>query len=214
MKKLLPLLVLLVLAPAAAAAAPRLAPGDPAPAFDVRDAQGKRVTLAGFKGKKLLLSFHRYAACVFCNLRVHDEIERYAAWRRDGLDVVAFFESPPESVRAYVGKQQPPFALVPDPDREVYARYGVVETGGNMLAVLGRTGEILRGQRLGLLATKQEGEFNLLPADFLIGPDGRVHTAYYGNDIGDHLSFEAIDRFVAEGRPAPPRPAGCRPLSW
>jgi hypothetical protein len=35
-----------------------------------------------------------------------------------------------------------------------------------------------------------------MPADFLIGPDGRIVEAYYGRDIGDHLSIERIDALL------------------
>jgi hypothetical protein len=37
-----------------------------------------------------------------------------------------------------------------------------------------------------------------MPADFLIGPDGRFLLVHYGKDIGDHLSLADIERALAE----------------
>lgn len=179
------------------AGAARLVTGTPAPDFAVVDLDGKPVALAELKGKRVLLSFYRYAACVFCNLRTHDVIARAPEWQRQGLTLVAFFQSPAASMRKYVGKQNPPFALVPDPERKVYAQYGVEASGWGLIRGLTRFGDIGRGKDLGFLQNEPEGETNLLPADFLIDGEGRIAEAYYAQDIGDHLPFERIDRFVA-----------------
>lgn len=37
-----------------------------------------------------------------------------------------------------------------------------------------------------------DGNTNLIPADFLIGPDLTVERAYYGADIGDHLPLDDV----------------------
>lgn len=196
----------LVVGVAPPAGAARLVTGTPAPDFAVTDLDGKPLALADLKGKRVLLSFYRYAACVFCNLRTHDVIERAPEWQRQGLTVVAFFQSPAASMRKYVGKQRPPFALVPDPDRKVYAQYGVEASGWGMIRGLTRFAEISRGKDLGLLQNDPEGETTLLPADFLIDAEGRIAEAYYAQDIGDHIPFERIDRFAgtAAARPTAP----------
>jgi hypothetical protein len=36
-----------------------------------------------------------------------------------------------------------------------------------------------------------------MPADFLIGPDGRILKAHYGRDIGDHLAMKEVDASLA-----------------
>lgn len=189
--------VALVLAVAPPTGAARLGTGAPAPEFAVTDLAGKPVSLEAYRGKPVLLSFYRYAACVFCNLRTHDVIERAPAWQAKGLVILAFFQSPAASMKKYVGTQAPPFALIPDPAREVYAKYGVEASGWGMLRGLTRVGDMNRGKALGLLHNAPEGETTLLPADFLIDAEGRIAEAYYAQDIGDHLPFERIDRFVA-----------------
>jgi len=43
-----------------------------------------------------------------------------------------------------------------------------------------------------------EGDKSIVPADFLIKEDGSIHTAFYGNHIGDHLPIENIPIFEWE----------------
>lgn len=188
---------LLALAPAALAGPGPLAAGQPAPAFATVDVAGKKQALEAYRGKRVLLCFFRYAACVFCNLRNHDMLERFPAWQQRGLVVLAFFESPAESVKAYVGQQGLPWPLIADPERAIYAKYGVTAKDPSPgMHAAGRLGEVWRGRQLGLLNNKPEGEQALLPAEFMVEPDGKVHEAYYATDLGDHVPFARIDAFV------------------
>jgi hypothetical protein len=42
-----------------------------------------------------------------------------------------------------------------------------------------------------------------MPADFLVGPDGRFLLVHYGKDIGDHLALADIERALAESSSGP-----------
>ena len=48
----------------------RVAEGEPARDFRVVDVDGKEIALEDYRGRWLLLSFSRYAACPRCVLRV------------------------------------------------------------------------------------------------------------------------------------------------
>jgi len=37
-----------------------------------------------------------------------------------------------------------------------------------------------------------------MPADFLIGPDGRIVKAHYGSEIGDHLPVTEVEAALNE----------------
>ena len=50
------------------------------------------------KGKKVMLSFYRYAACPLCNLRVNDLINHYPDFNNKGLEMIAIFQSPTKSI--------------------------------------------------------------------------------------------------------------------
>lgn len=61
-----------------------------------------------------------------------------------------------------------------------------------LLGLTLRMGRALKAMRKGFLPGRMDGHVTLVPADFLIGPDGRILIAYYGKDIADHLSIEII----------------------
>src|SRR5689334_15597216 len=114
----------------------KLHTGTPAPAFQTVDLFGNPIDLAGYLGASLLLSFFRNAACAMCNLRMHALIQRHAELRRAGLEIVAVFESPAESMRQYVGKQDAPFPLIADPEAELYALYGLENSQEKVAATI------------------------------------------------------------------------------
>lgn len=173
----------------------RLKVGQAAPDFKVRDIYDELHSLNRYRGQKLLLSFYRYASCPLCNQRVHRLSKRVTKWREMGLAILAVFESPEERIRQYVGRQEPPFPLIPDPERALYNQYGVESSWFKYVLAAGPfLGSLLRGFRPG----KTDGKKALVPADFLIDPAGIIQTAFYGRHIGDHVPVETIEIFLKQ----------------
>jgi hypothetical protein len=112
----------------------RLREGQLAPDFDVTDIYGRRVALERYRGRLTLLSFHRAAVCPLCNLRLAHLIRRAPAYRRAGLEIIAFFESSP----ARPPLSRPPARAIPDHRRP----------GARGLHPL-RSGDIAAGRGLG-----------------------------------------------------------------
>lgn len=175
----------------------KLSAGDRAPAFTLADLQGRPVSLEDFRGRKLLLSFYRYASCPFCNLQVHALSQRAPDWQARGLDLVAVFQSPRESILEHAGKVDRPFAILPDPSRGLYRAYGVEGSWGGFLKGGLKVGKLASALKEGFLPGKMEGDVNMVPADFLIDEEGRIGLAYYGRDISDHLDVAEVERFLA-----------------
>ena len=176
----------------------RLKPGDRAGEFKVETLDGRRVALQDYAGGRLLLSFHRYASCPLCNLRVHQLIRNLDRFREKGLQVLAVFQSPPESIIKYVGRQKAPFPLVADPEHAMYRAYGVETSWGGFVKGGLRVVSLTRALGLGFRPGLMEGRVALVPADFLIGPDLTISRAYYGRDIGDHLPLSEIESWLEE----------------
>ena len=89
--------------------------------------------------------------------------------------------------------------IIPDPDHTIYKQYKVQSSLGGFIKSGLKLGKLYRAIfkkkfRMG----KMEGNKTLVPADFLINPDGTIHTAFYGKDISDHLPLEAIYAFLRE----------------
>lgn len=180
----------------------RLQPGMIAPTFTVSDICGNPVALESYRGRKVLLSFFRFSACAMCNLRVHQFIERYPQWERQGMDVIAVFESPIANMKTYVGTQNAPFPLIADPSADLYELYGTETSEEKVQATLAdaRTKTfVAEASAAGFeLTPEKDSNFLRIPAEFLIDENGIVQVAHYNQLITDHLAFTVIDHF-AEG---------------
>lgn len=108
------------------------------------------------------------------------------------------FHTSAEELLRYAGDL--PFAVIADPDKRLYAAFGV-ESGRRALLDPRVWGPILRGVFRSLAAilrgspvpplNPQGGRFGL-PADFLIASDGRVLASKYGSHAYDQWSVDEI----------------------
>lgn len=99
--------------------------GDKAPTFTGKDANGTKISLADYKGKKLVLYFYPQddtPTCTTqaCNLRDND-----ALLRKEGFSVLGISPDDEKSHLKFVGKFNLPFPLVADPDHTIIDRYEV-----------------------------------------------------------------------------------------
>jgi thioredoxin-dependent peroxiredoxin len=169
--------------------------GQIAPTFQTQDVFEKPVTV-GKAQHWTLLSFLRNGACAICNLRIHELISKYPELQELGLEVIAVFESPVDSIRTNVTKQNVPFTLLSDPEAKLYDLYQV-ETSQEKVALTMQMPEtqvvIAQAASIGYPLTPEENSnFYRIPADFLIDPEGNLRIAHYANHLTDHLSFAAI----------------------
>ena len=172
------------------------ATGDHVP-FSTVDVDGRPVTLEQFHGRPLLLMFFRYASCPMCNLRLHDFAKEYPRLRATReLAAVAFFHSPAEAITRNAGRRDDLFSLVADPDQEIYRHFGVGTSWVGLLKSMVLPSfyrDWIRSMRHGFWGGA-DARMAGMPADFLVGTDGRILLAHYGHDIGDHLPLAAIER--------------------
>lgn len=170
--------------------------------FDTVDIYGEPIRLSDYRGKKVILSFFRDAACPFCNFRVYELTHQYKRWQRENLEVITFFSSPAEEVKAHVARYPRPFRMVSDPNLEIYHQYGVEHSAMALLkAMLFRIPRIYKGIRTGG-RPRPNPHVKLVPADFLLNEAGQVVETWYGRNTSDHIPLERIDAFIEEGRPA------------
>jgi peroxiredoxin len=178
----------------------RLKPGTAAPAFDVTDVHGRPIRLTDFRGRRLMLSFYRFASCPFCNLRVHRLLQLRETFERNNLSMVAVFQSRAERIRAHVGAQDDALPIVADPENRLYAAYGIEASQVAVVrAAVRRLGDAAMAISKGFLPADIDADKTTVPADFLIDERGIIRVAYYGRDIGDHLPVERIQSYLAVG---------------
>ncbi len=177
----------------------RLAPPDTAPCFTTTDINGSTLDLSAYKGQRVLLTFYRNVGCPICNLRFHEIEERTAEFKAKGLVVIAVYESSAANMRSYMEGERFNTIMVPDPEQRLYALYNVERSSGKLMKGMfhGAMGKMMKGKKLFKQKVKQDGHMNRVSADFLINADGTLNTAYYGAYVGDHLSVDSINTFLA-----------------
>ncbi|MGW2275872.1 peroxiredoxin-like family protein [Streptomyces yangpuensis] len=151
------------------------------------------------------LQFRRFAGCPVCHLHLRSVVRRHAEIEAAGIREVVVFHSAADELRPHVADL--PFAVVADPDKRLYAEFGVGSSPRALLsprawwpvlrAVAVGTVELLRGRQKAPARTQENGRLGL-PADFLIAPDGTVLARSYGEHVDDQWPVEKLLAF-AEG---------------
>jgi peroxiredoxin len=103
---------------------------------------------------------------------------------------VDVFHSPDSSLLPYQGKF--PFTVIGDPEKKLYRQFGVESS---ILAILDPRAwpAIVRGNMAkDKPAGKPEGGPLGLPADFLIGPDGKIKASHYGRHAFDQWEVDEV----------------------
>ncbi len=102
----------------------QLKAGDPAPAFTLKDQDGREVSLADFKARKLLLYFYPKADTPGCTTQacsVRDAMEELA---EAGAVAVGISPDQPARQKKFDDKYGLGFPLLSDPDHAVAQAYG------------------------------------------------------------------------------------------
>ncbi len=184
----------------------RLERGRSVPARTLQPVLGPPLTLPDPE-RLTHVQFRRFAGCPVCNLHLRSVVLRHEEIERAGIREVVLFHSPAEELREHVSHL--PFAVVADPDKLLYAEFGVEAHRRALLdprawpaivrAVLRGVGDLLRG-RGRLPATTQPGGRIGLPADFLVTPGGRIAALKYGEHVYDQWSVDELLGHAAELR--------------
>ncbi|MDT5221183.1 MAG: thioredoxin-dependent peroxiredoxin [Mycobacterium sp.] len=102
----------------------RLAPGDKAPAFSLPDADGKKVSLADFKGRRLVVYFYPAASTPGCTKQACDFRDNLHDLGEAGIDVVGISPDKPEKLAKFRDAEGLTFPLLSDPERKVLTAWG------------------------------------------------------------------------------------------
>lgn len=115
--------ILTLLAGSARAAMPAV--GQPAPAFQSQDQDGRPVALADFKGHPVVLYFYPKDETPGCTKEACSFRDGYAAIQATGAVILGVSADDVASHKAFAEKFHLPFRLVADPDHRIIDAYGV-----------------------------------------------------------------------------------------
>ncbi|MBZ9752176.1 redoxin domain-containing protein [Deinococcus sp. HMF7604] len=179
-------------APSLLTSRPQLQVGDYAPDFLLPALGGGEVRLSALHGQRIWLSLNRQSTCAICNPRHAEVIAVQDQLVPLGVQTVSIWGSTLDDLARGIGKQRPPYAVLADPDDTTYTRYGLSFSLSGTLDPR-NLGTMLRGFRMmGAAALKSDGELFRMPAEFLIGRDGRIERVRYATYGADFLAVEEV----------------------
>lgn len=96
-----------------------------APAFKGKDQNGKTVSLADFKGKKLVLYFYPEDDTPTCTIQACNLRDNYGLLKHNGFEVVGISPDEEKKHKKFENKYELPFTLIADPTHKIINQYGV-----------------------------------------------------------------------------------------
>ncbi len=99
--------------------------GDKAPNFTGTDQDGKTISLADYKGKKLVLYFYSEAGSPTCTIESCNLGENYGMLRKHGFEVVGVSPDTISVQKKFAVKYKLPFPLIADTSHDLLEKYGV-----------------------------------------------------------------------------------------
>ena len=98
--------------------------GDKAPAFKAKNENGETVSLANFKGKKLVLYFYPKDDTPGCTAEACDLRDNYKLFQKQGYEILGVSPDNEAKHQKFIAKHELPFSLLADTDNVVATAYG------------------------------------------------------------------------------------------
>jgi peroxiredoxin Q/BCP len=102
----------------------RLAPGDPAPEFTLPDADGTPVSLATYRGRRVIVYCYPAALTPGCTTQAIDFTAAAGDLAEAGLDIIGISPDDPDKLSRFRQKEELTITLLSDPDKQVLTAYG------------------------------------------------------------------------------------------
>jgi peroxiredoxin Q/BCP len=144
----------------------RLQPGDPAPEFTLPDADGKPVSLADFRGRRVIVYFYPAASTPGCTKQACDFRDNLAELDTAGLDVIGISPDKPAKLAKFRDAESLSFPLLSDVDRSVLTLWGAF------------------GEKT-MYGKKVTG---VIRSTFVVDADGKIEQAFYNVRATGHVA--------------------------
>jgi peroxiredoxin Q/BCP len=103
----------------------KLKEGAKAPAFKAQNENGETVSLADYKGKKLVLYFYPQDNTPTCTVEACNLRDNYKMFQKKGYDILGVSPDSPKKHTNFIKKYNLPFSLLADEDLSIINAYGV-----------------------------------------------------------------------------------------
>ena len=102
-----------------------LTEGKKAPAFKGKNQDGKTVSLADFKGKKLVIYFYPEDGTPTCTVQACNLRDHFGLLKNAGFEVLGISPDDVGKHKKFEDKYELPFTLIADPEHTIIDKYGV-----------------------------------------------------------------------------------------
>jgi len=144
----------------------RLEPGDTAPDFTLPDADGKPVSLAEFRGRKVIVYFYPAAMTPGCTTQACDFRDNLSSLHATGFSVLGISPDDPAQLAEFRERDAVTFPLLSDTDKKTLNAYGAY-------------GE---KQRYGKTV------IGVIRSTFVVDEDGKIERAMYAVKATGHVA--------------------------
>jgi peroxiredoxin Q/BCP len=144
----------------------RLAAGDPAPEFTLPDADGRPVSLADHRGRRVIVYCYPAALTPGCTTQAVDFTAAAGDLAEAGLDIIGISPDPPEKLMRFREQENLGITLVSDVDKTVLRAYGAYGP------------KKLYGKEV----------VGVLRSTFVIDAEGRIERAQYNVKATGHVA--------------------------
>ncbi|WP_068275688.1 thioredoxin-dependent thiol peroxidase [Aldersonia kunmingensis] len=144
----------------------RLNPGDAAPDFTLPDADGNDVSLADYRGRKVIVYFYPAASTPGCTKQACDFRDNLAELGGAGIDVIGISPDKPAKLAKFRDNEALTFPLLSDPEKTTLQAWGAF------------------GEKT-MYGKKVTG---VIRSTFLVGADGKIEVAQYNVRATGHVA--------------------------
>ncbi|MBK7308701.1 MAG: thioredoxin-dependent thiol peroxidase [Chitinophagaceae bacterium] len=102
-----------------------LTEGTKAPAFKGKDQNGKSVSLADYKGKKIVLYFYPQDDTPTCTVQACNLRDNFGLLKKNGFIVLGVSPDEEKKHKKFEAKYDLPFTLIADADHTIIDKYGI-----------------------------------------------------------------------------------------
>jgi peroxiredoxin Q/BCP len=145
----------------------KLRAGAPAPGFTLADAAGRRISLADYRGRNVIVYFYPRAATPGCTAEACDFRDSLASLQGAGFEVLGISPDTREALSGFAAEHALTFPLLADEDHATALAYGA---WGEKLV----DGEIREGIVRSTVVVDAEGTVVL--AQYAVSPQGHVRA--------------------------------------
>ncbi|MDV7244539.1 MULTISPECIES: thioredoxin-dependent thiol peroxidase [Rhodococcus] len=144
----------------------RLSPGDTPPAFTLPDADGNEVSLADYRGRKVVVYFYPAASTPGCTKQACDFRDNLAELNGAGIDVIGISPDKPAKLAKFRDTEELTFPLLSNPDKSTLEAWGAF------------------GEKKMYGKTVQ----GVIRSTFLVDEEGKIEVAQYNVRATGHVA--------------------------